>query len=134
MLIIVHDRNIQAVDEAAFNGEALRGFNVFKINAAKGGGQHFNSGDDLLGPARVKANIEGVHIRESLEQQAFAFHNRLCGKRADIAKAEHRRAVGDHSHEVALARVFIGCGGVGVDGEASLGHTRRIGKGEVLLG
>ena len=44
---------------------------------------------------RVDLDVEDVDAGELLEQHRLAFHHRLGGERADIAEAEHGRAVGD---------------------------------------
>jgi hypothetical protein len=54
-----------------------------------------------------------VDIGEALEQDGLALHHRLRRQRAEIAEAEHRRAVRDHRHEVALGGVVVGLGRVG---------------------
>ena len=45
---------------------------------------------------------ESVHAAELLEQHRLALHDRQTGLRADIAQAQHSRAVGNDRHHVAL--------------------------------
>ena len=58
----------------------------------------------LSGSLLVDLDVEHVDAGEFLEQHALAFHHRLAGKRADVAQAEHRRAVGDDADQVAARR------------------------------
>ena len=52
----------------------------------------------------VELDVEDVDAREPLEEDALPFHDRLAAERPDVAQAQHRRAVRDDRHEVALAR------------------------------
>ncbi len=54
----------------------------------------------------VDLDIEHVDVGEFLEQHALAFHDRLGRQRADVAKAQHGGAVGDHADQVAARRHF----------------------------
>ncbi len=53
---------------------------------------------------------------------------------ADVAEPEHRGAVGDHRHEVALVGVLVGQLGILGDLEAGFGHAGRVGQRQVALG
>ena len=54
----------------------------------------------LVGIGGVDLDVEHVDAGELLEQAALAFHHRLAGERADVAEAEHRRAVGDDRDQI----------------------------------
>ena len=93
-------------------------------------------GDDLDQLVRVlfvELDVEHVDAGELLEQAALALHHGLGGQRADVAQAEHGRAVGDHANQVAAAGVLGGQRGVGLDGETRVGHAGRVGQREVAL-
>ena len=60
---------------------------------------------------------------ELLEEAALAFHDGLGGERADVAEAQHRRAVGDDADEVATRGQRGGCACIGDDGLAGGGHA-----------
>jgi uncharacterized protein YecE (DUF72 family) len=63
----------------------------------------------------------------------LAFHHRLPGQRADVAEAEHRRAVRHHRHEVAARRVAERLVGIVVDQPAGQRDPGRVGHGQVAL-
>jgi hypothetical protein len=71
--------------------------------------------------------------RELLEQARLAFHHRLARQRADVAQAQHSRAVGDDRDQVAARRVIPGQLGRRGDLQARLCHTRRIRQRQVAL-
>ena len=81
----------------------------------------------------VDLDVEDVDAGELLEQHALAFHHRLGCQRADVAQAQHGRAVGDHRHQVAARRVLEGVVGVFDDLLARSGHAWRVGQGQVVL-
>ncbi len=78
-------------------------------------------------------DVEDVDVGESFEQDAFAFHDRLAGQRADVAQPEHRRAVGDHRDQVALGGVLVCVLRVLFDLETGIGDAGRVGQAEIAL-
>ena len=88
--------------------------------------------DDLVGVLGVQHDRPGVDAAEPLEQRGLALHDRHRGGRADVAQAEHRRAVGDHGDRVALDRQPAGVVGVLGDGQADPGHPRRVRPGQLV--
>jgi len=52
--------------------------------------------------------------------------------RADVAEAEHGRAVGDHGHGVLLHRQRVGFFGIVMDGHAHAGHPGVYAIGQVV--
>ena len=78
-------------------------------------------------------DVEHVDAGELLEQAALAFHDRLGGKRADVAESEHRRAVGDDTDQVGARGQCSGFGRIGDDGLAGGRDARRVGQREVAL-
>ncbi len=51
------------------------------------------------------------------------FHDGLGRQRADVAQAQHGRAVGDHGHQVAAAGEVVRFAGVGSNVQAGIGHA-----------
>jgi hypothetical protein len=78
---------------------------------AEGGLQRGDHFDQLLRVFFVDFDVEHIDAGELLEQDGLAFHHRLGRQRADVAQAQHGRAVGDHAHQVAAAGVLEGRGG-----------------------
>ncbi len=62
----------------------------------------------LSGSFSASLDVEHVDAGELLEQAALALHHRLAGQRADVAQAEHRRAIGDDRDQVATRSVACG--------------------------
>ena len=60
--------------------------------------------DDLVDVLGREAEREGVDAAELLEQHRLALHHGQRRLRADVAEAEHRRAVGDDGDRVPLDR------------------------------
>jgi hypothetical protein len=89
--------------------------------------------DELLGIDLVDLEVENVDTGELLEQDRLAFHDRLGGESSDIAQAEDRRTVRDHSDEVLSRR--IARHGFGVLGDFFAGRRDAggIGKSQVSL-
>ena len=90
--------------------------------------------DQLVGVLLVQLDVEHVDAGELLEQAALAFHHRLARQRADVAQAEHRRAVGDDGDQVAARGELAGLARVGDDRLARVGDAGRIGQRQVALG
>ena len=119
--------------QGVFNDEALRGLDVFKVDAAEGGFHRPDGGDELFGAGRLEAEVEHVDVREILEQDALSFHHRLGGVGSDVAESENGGAVGNHAHQVGAAGVFGHQRLIFRDRLAGFGHARRIGEGKVFL-
>ncbi|MGX1257142.1 hypothetical protein AB7M37_001638 [Sinorhizobium fredii] len=68
-----------------------------------------------------------------LKRTAFSFHHRLGGEGADIAEAEHGRAVRYDRDEIGARREIRGALRIVPDGEAGRGDARRIGKRQIAL-
>ena len=86
---------------------------------------------DVVG---VHLEVEDVDVGELLEEDALALHHRLSGVRPDVAQAEHRRAVGDHGHQVSTSGVGVAQVRVLRDLEAGLGDAWAVGEPEVARG
>jgi hypothetical protein len=90
--------------------------------------------DDLVRVLGGEAERERVDAAELLEQHRLALHHGHGGLRADVAEAEHRRAVGDHGDGVALDRVLEGLVAVVADRQADARDAGRVGHREVVAG
>ena len=82
----------------------------------------------------LEADRERVDAGELLEEHALALHHRHRGLGADVAEAEHGRAVRDDRDRVALDRVLEGLVAVVVDRHADARDARRVGHREVVAG
>ena len=133
VLVVVEHGDVAALFQFLLNIKAFGRFDVFQIDAAEGG---FQRGDDvhqLVGVLLVDFNVKHINAREFFEQHALAFHHGLARLRADVAQAQHRRAVGNHRHQIAFGGVFVGIGRVGVDFHARRGNAGGIRQRQILL-
>src|SRR5208283_5177241 len=112
--------------EVLFNIEAFRGLDIFEINASEGGFEQLYRLDQLVRIFRIQFEVEDVNICEFFEEYRLAFHDGLCGKRADVAQAKHGGAVGDDRYQVALRGIVEHLLGHAFDLPARVGHSRRV--------
>ncbi len=100
MLVVMENRDRHARTQALFDLEAIRCADILEIDPAKGRPERRDGIDELLRVQLVDLEIEHIDTREFLEQDGLAFHHRLAGQGADIAQAQHSRAVGNDGHQV----------------------------------
>ena len=116
VLVVMEDRNLEALAKLLLDDETFRRLDILEIDAAEARRKHGHGLDEFLGVLRIDLEIEPVDIGELLEQDGLALHHRLRRGGADIAKAENGRAVRDHRDHIPLGRVIIGCVGIRLDG------------------
>jgi hypothetical protein len=112
VLVVVKNRNLHPLAQLALHVEAVGRLDVFKVDSAEGGlqrGDHFHQLDGVF---LVDLDVEHINTGKLFEQYALALHHRLGSQWADIAKAEHCRAVGDDAHQIAARGVLEGVDGV----------------------
>jgi hypothetical protein len=107
VLVVVKHRNAHALAEFLLDVEALRRLDVFQVDAAQRGLHGSNDLDELVGVALGQFDVEHVDTGKFLEQAALALHHRFTGQRANVAQAQHGRAVGDDRHQIATAGVLM---------------------------
>ena len=134
VLVVVHDRNVQLLDEPPFDLETFGSFYVFEIDPAEGGGDSLDGGDELLRIGRIDLDVEGVDSGEVLEKHAFALHDRFGGQRADVAQSQYGGSVGNDRHQIALDRIVVRLGRIVGDGQTRRRHAGRVGQREIVLG
>ena len=133
VLVVVEDRDVHARLQPLLDLEAFRRLDVLEVDAAEGRLERRDRLDHAVDLGRVDLDVEDVDAGEFLEQHRLAFHHRLGGERADIAEAEHGRAVGDDGDQIGAAGVVGGGRRIVTDGEAGRGDARRIGERQVAL-
>ena len=132
VLVVVEDGDVQLFLQNALNFKALGAADVLQVHAAETGGDELHRPHHLGGVLGVQADGEGVHTGKGLEQQRLALHHRQARLGADVPQAQHRRAVGDHRHQVALAGVVIDRVRVLGDVPAGLRHAGGVGQRKVV--
>jgi len=133
MLVVMEDRDLQALAQPALDLEVLWSLDVLQVDAAEGGLEGRDDIDQLVGIGFVQFDIEHIDPGELLEQATLALHHRLGSERSDVAEAEHRRAVRDHGHEVGPAGIQGGGSRIGMDGHAGSSDTWGVGQGQIAL-
>ena len=131
MLVVVEHGDAQVL-QGFLNVEALGRGDVLEVDAAETGGDGPHRPDNLVGVLRGDTDGIGVHTGQVLEQDGLAFHDRHGRFGADVAEAQHRRAVGHHCDGVAPVGEVVGLGRVGVNRHAHRGHARSVGDGQFL--
>ena len=132
VLVVVEDRDVELVLQAALDLEAARRRDVLEVDAAEAGRHQAHGLHDLVRVPGVEADRHGVDVAELLEQHRLALHHGHGGRGADVAQAEHGAAVGDHGHRVRLDRELVGLVRVVVDRHAHAPHAGRVGHREVV--
>ena len=132
MLVVVEDGNVEPFPKPFLNLEASWCADVLEVDASERGCDAYHRLDDLVGVLGIEADGKGVDASELLEQHRLAFHDRHRSERAEVAKAQDRRAVTDHRNGIALDRKGEGTCGVLSDGADNAGDTRRVGHGQIV--
>ena len=100
VLVVVENRDVHPLLEAVFNFKTFRRLDVFQVDTAKRRLQRGDRFDKLLRVGLIHFDIKHINPGELLEQHALAFHDGLAGECADITESQHRRAVGNHRHQI----------------------------------
>ncbi len=132
MLIIMKDRDVQALFETILHDKAARAGDILQVDAAKAGTDVHTVSTISSGSVVARQSGKGVDAAKLLEQHGFAFHHRHRRGGPNVAQPQHRRPVGDHGHGVALDRQRVGPGRILGDGPADPCHTGRVDHREVI--
>ena len=115
--------DVEHLAQALLDLEAVRRGDVLEVDAAEGRGDARHGLDEILRVVAVHLDVEHIDIGKLLEQHRLAFHHRLGRQRAGVAQAQHRSAIADDRHQIALGGVLEGVVRVGLDGLHRLGHA-----------
>ncbi len=133
VLVVMEHRDIHQLAQTLFDDETFRRLDVFQVDAADALAEKTHAVDEFVDIGGIDLQVDTVDIREPLEQHRLALHHRLRRQRADVAQAEHGRAVRDHRHDIAAVGVFVGIGLVLGDAQAGHRDAGRIGEGQIAL-
>ena len=132
LLVVVPHRDLALLTQRVEDAEALGLRDVLEVHAAEARLHELDELDELVRVLGVDHEREAVHAAEVLVEQALALHHRHAGLGADVAHAQHARAVADHGHRVGLVGVLVDLLGVVPDLEAGGADARRVPDAEVL--
>jgi hypothetical protein len=130
VLVVVHDRAVQRLDQLRLQLEAARRGDVLEVHRTERRPQPHQRLDDLVHVGRVEHQRDRVQPAEGLEQRGLALHHREGRGRADVTETQHGRSIADHGDEAVGPGVLGGGGGVVGDRPAHLGHARGVGDRE----
>ena len=133
MLIVVKNRNVEFIAQPAFDDEAFRRLDVFEVYAPEGRTDIADGRDQFFDVLCGHFDVDRIDIGEALEQDGLALHYRLGGKRAEIAHAQDRGAVGDNGDQIPLGGVIVGLLRVVRDRLDRHGHAWRISQRKIAL-
>ena len=134
MLVIVENRNGHPFPELSLDVEALRRLDVLEVYSPEGWLQARDDIDECIDIGLVDLDIEHVDSGELLEKYGFTLHDRLCRQWSDGAETEYRRAVADHTYQVAPRGQLGDLLGIRHDGVTGRRDARRVGESQILLG
>ena len=126
MLVVVHHGDVEFFFQARFDFETFRRLDIFQIDSSEGGRDGFHRLDKLLRIFFINFDVEHVDAGKNFKQQAFAFHDRLSGKRANVAEAQDCGAVGNYGHQIAFRRIFICIVRILFNLQAGFSHSGRV--------
>jgi len=106
--------------------------NVLEIDAPKGRLDEPHSADQVFRRPGIQAERDGIDASQVLKEQRLALHNRHPRARANIAQAEHARAIGNDRHRIGFVGIVVNELRIGRDGSAGCGNARRIPDGKVI--
>ena len=131
VLVVVEHGDVEAFLQRGFHLEAVRRLDVLEVDRAESRRERGDHFDEPRRVGLVELDVESVDVGEAFEQHRLAFHHRFRSQRADVAQAQHRRAVGNDADQVAAGGIGRGGERIGEDFLAGIGDPGRIGLGQV---
>src|SRR5690242_18964923 len=101
MLVIMHYRDGKLCPQGLFNIKALRGFNIFEIDASERWCQRFYYLYKFFRVFLIYFNIKNINVCKYFKEYVFAFHYRFTRLGPNITKAKHSSTIADYSNQVA---------------------------------
>src|SRR5690554_5191146 len=122
-------RYAHAFAQLAFNNEAVRRLDVFKVDPPERGLETRNDIDQFIRVGFVDFDVKYINTSKCLEQYTLTFHDGLGCQRTDIAQAQNGASVSDNADQVTPGRIAKRVLLVGNDFLARRRYTWRIGEG-----
>ena len=133
MLVIVENGDIHPLFQAVLDFKTFRRLDVFQVDATESRFQRGDGFDEFFRVSLIDFNVKHINTGKLLEEHALAFHDRLTGERADIAKTEHGGAVGNNGNQIGARSEEIRLQRVGFDGLTGIGDAGRVSERQVAL-
>ena len=134
VLVIVEDRNVHDLAQPLLDNEAVGRLDILEVDAAERRAEEPHAVDELVDIGCVDLEVDGIDVREALEQHRLAFHHRLGCQCAEIAEPEDSRAVGNHRDQIAACGVVERAARILGDRLDGHRHARRVCQRQVALG
>ena len=131
VLVVVHHRDVQRLDQSLFHLEAPRRRDVLEIDRTEGRRDRGDGGHDLVGVGGAEHDRHGVQPGERLHQGGFALHHGQRGLRSDVAEAQHRGPIRDDGDHPGRPGVVPGGGRIDRDQAGDTGHAGGVQHREV---
>jgi hypothetical protein len=134
VLVVVEDRDVEALAQSALDLEAAGRGDVLEVDAAERRRDRLDRPHDLVLVLRGETDREGVDSGELLEQHRLSLHHWQRALRTDVAEPEDRGAVADDGDRVALDREVPDLLGILGDRARDPRDARRVDHREVFAG
>ena len=108
MLVVVHDRLIEAANQFVLDEKAIGRTDVLQMDASEGRRDTHDRLDELVRVFRVDEDRRCAEAHELVVDDGFALNHGQTGHGADVAEAQHARAVRKDAHAVSNRRVLAG--------------------------
>src|SRR5690606_7530856 len=131
---IVEYRKIALFDQGAFDFKALRGFDVFKVDATEGNRNATHGVAEGLRAFRFHFDVAGIYTTKAYDKKALAFHYRLGGQRNQVTQTQNRSTVRNNRYQVTFGGVLVSVFRIGSDLFYRLSHTWAVSQGQITGG
>ena len=129
----MENRNPHAGLQLLLDLETFGSFDIFEIDSAE---SRFESGNNIDHPVNIgfgHFDIEHVDTGKFLEQNSFAFHDRLGSQRANIAQTKHSRAICQDSNKILPDGIISGSAWIRGNRLARCSNTGGVSKRKIML-
>src|SRR5882762_11598910 len=98
MLVVMHHRNVEFLNKAALYFKTIGSRNIFEVYATKIWSNGFHDADYFFWIMSLCIKHQGPRVNAChlAEDKRLAFHHRESAVWANVAEAEHRRAIRDN--------------------------------------
>src|SRR5699024_6585073 len=131
VLIIVHNRDIEALNETTFDLKAAWCGDIFQVDSAEGWCQASDRINEFINVLGIEHDGDGLQASKGAKQLRFAFHHGQGRLWADIAQSQNGGAIRDDRDGIAHASVRAGYFWVCGNCFTNFGYTWRVRQGQI---